>query len=141
MAGRLLNKDALMLRVACGTATLPDGTLFEINTLPGGSPHITCVETGAQWVISWQELIALAVQSGIKSSVIAPASPSVAFTETIEWLEPHKRPDAEESVLITLTDCNVIAGWFDGECFRDHLVADFGDYVVAWAKWPEGART
>lgn len=140
MAGKLLTKDALILRVACGTATLPDGTLFEISTLPSGSPHITCVETGAQWVISWQELIAMAMQSGITSSVIAPASPSVAFTETIEWLEPHQRPDADETVLITLDDGEVVEGWFDGEVFRNSLADNFDDEVIAWATWPRGAR-
>lgn len=62
------------------------------------------------------------------------------LTETIEWIEDGRRPDTAETILITLDDGDVIEGWFNGEKFRSGPCDDFDDQVIAWAKWPKGAR-
>lgn len=61
-------------------------------------------------------------------------------TETIQWIEDGSNPGAGEAVLITLDDGEVVEGWFDGECFRNGLIDNCSDEMVAWAAWPMGAR-
>ncbi|MFH1813425.1 MAG: hypothetical protein ABIF28_04560 [Pseudomonadota bacterium] len=61
-------------------------------------------------------------------------------TETIQWIDDGSRPGADEIVLITLDDGEVVEGWFDGEVFRNSLIDNFDDEVIAWANWPQGAR-
>ncbi|MCQ9375191.1 hypothetical protein NMQ14_13105 [Methyloversatilis sp. XJ19-13] len=61
-------------------------------------------------------------------------------TEIIQWIDDGSRPDADETVLITLDDGEVVEGWFDGEVFRKSLIDNFDDEVIAWATWPRGAR-
>lgn len=80
------------------------------------------------------------LQRIISNQLVLSVRGTTSF-EIIEWLEPHKRPDAEETILITLADGDVVPGSFDGELFLeyDYCPINSAD-VVAWAKWPEGAR-
>ena len=67
----------------------------------------------------------------------------MAGTEVIQWVEDGSQPDADETILLTLANGDVVAGSFDGEQFLEYdgyPIFDGSD-VVAWAKWPEGART
>lgn len=64
----------------------------------------------------------------------------MARTELIQWVEDGSRPDAAETILFTLSDGDVVQGYFDGEAFCTNFREYDSDEVVAWAKWPEGAR-
>lgn len=65
-----------------------------------------------------------------------------ACTETIEWKEPDQSPGEDETILILLDTGDVVEGWFDGNRFANSFMDPFReDEVIAWAKWPTGART
>lgn len=61
-------------------------------------------------------------------------------TETIQWIDDGSNPDVGAIILITLDDGEVVEGWFDGEVFRNGLINNCSDEMVAWAQWPQGAR-
>lgn len=64
MPGKVYGKDTLMLRFYVGEAE-QKGIEYELCITNLHEPHITSSKTGKSWVISWQELIKMAIEAGI----------------------------------------------------------------------------
>lgn len=65
MPGHLINKNALVLRVTCGTAEMPGGDTYELSTSVDNAPLIQNKRTGLFWKINWDELLNMARAAGI----------------------------------------------------------------------------
>lgn len=64
--GEVLPKGALFLSVGVGSAKDPDnGEEYDLSTDMNHQPLITSKSTGKTWVITWGELISLAVVAGV----------------------------------------------------------------------------
>lgn len=64
MHGHIIKPDALILRVAAGEAK-GNGVEYELSTSMSGTPLIKSSKTGNTWAIGWEELIGIAIASGI----------------------------------------------------------------------------
>lgn len=67
--GKIHPKDALFMKVGHGGATSSSGKQYELNATLGGCPMISSKQTGKQWVLSWEELIRMAIDAGIDQEV------------------------------------------------------------------------
>lgn len=65
--GTVETKDSLFLRKHAGTAKLGDNA-YELSTSMASLPLIKSEKTGKYWLISWQQLLDLAIQAGIDNS-------------------------------------------------------------------------
>ena len=65
MHGEILDKKALFLRQDVGSATGKDDKTYDMSLL---NMHVPCVQskqTGKRWALSWDKIVALAVEDGI----------------------------------------------------------------------------
>lgn len=65
MTGELKPGKTLILRVHVAKAEHFEYGKFDLAHGPDGSPIIKSVKTGHNWLISWPELVDLAVEAGI----------------------------------------------------------------------------
>ena len=64
--GELYDKDTLFLRVTVGTATSETGIEYEMTIHGGNSaPMIRSSETGKYYILSWEDILDLAIKKGI----------------------------------------------------------------------------
>jgi len=64
--GEVLPKDSLFLSIAVGSAKVAkNGRELDLSTDMNHQPMITDKKTGKTWVITWGEMISLAVISGV----------------------------------------------------------------------------
>lgn len=73
--GRLF--DEAGAKVVGGTVEMTiknDGVSYDLIVSPAGSPFITSHKTGNLWLISWNDLIQLAVEAGINKPADKKAS-------------------------------------------------------------------
>ena len=76
--GRIYPASSLFLREAGGTAQSDDGIKYELSINPRGEPLIRSEQTGKWFLLSWQEVLDLAIQAGINdpdaaATAVAPA--------------------------------------------------------------------
>lgn len=67
--GEIMKPNTLVLREHLGTATAKIAGQkynFELGrTLPGAAPIVRCVETGKDFLLSWEDILNLAEDAGI----------------------------------------------------------------------------
>lgn len=76
--GTIEPKTRIVARQSAGK-TVVDGMHFQLGTRPKQkTPVICCTETGKFWLISWEQLVALAIADGIN---VADPEPSEGDSE------------------------------------------------------------
>lgn len=65
-AGELFDRKALLLAQHVGTAEGGDGEKYSMSLVNMHIPAVRCERTGKTFVLGWQDVIALAVDRGIK---------------------------------------------------------------------------
>ncbi|AJD83000.1 hypothetical protein PJWF_00107 [Achromobacter phage JWF] len=63
--GEMIEKEKLVMTVALGSAAHPELGEFELLHSVGGSPMVKHLGSGRIWHLRWQDLIDLAVESGV----------------------------------------------------------------------------
>jgi hypothetical protein len=65
MRGKIIEKDALILRHNVGTAEGKDGNSYEMTNSINMAPLIKSEKTGKTFSLSWSDIIAMAIEAGI----------------------------------------------------------------------------
>lgn len=74
MAGKIHPRGSLFLRVGHCSAKSSSGQEYELNTLMHGAPCVRSEATGKYYVISWEEILGMAIEAGIDEAE-APHAP------------------------------------------------------------------
>jgi hypothetical protein len=72
MCGHLIESNAILLRRRLGEARIDDGSRYEIGASPTGAPIIRSRQSGRYWSLTWDELVALALEAGIDAPAPVP---------------------------------------------------------------------
>ena len=66
MSGKLLPSRTLLLKAVAAEAKTPDGRSYDCTTMvPGGTPIVTSGQTNRIFVLTWPEIITMAIAAGI----------------------------------------------------------------------------
>lgn len=64
-AGKLFEKGSLFLTVLVGTAEGERGEKYSMLLVNGTTPGVECDRNGRKFVLSWEEILRLAIDRGI----------------------------------------------------------------------------
>lgn len=62
--GKIYPSRSLILRVDCGTASDTDNS-YDLSTTMTGEPVIESKRTGKYFILGWQDIVDMAIESGI----------------------------------------------------------------------------
>lgn len=62
MIGKILDEDALIMKVTMGTGMNKDGRAIELYATMTGAPMVTDVESGRSWLLDWPAIVDLAIE-------------------------------------------------------------------------------
>lgn len=74
MAGTIHPSGSLLLRSSRGDAEAVDGRKYEFSTTLHGQPCIRSEKSGKYFVVSWEELLQMAIDAGIDNAEVPDAA-------------------------------------------------------------------
>lgn len=82
MRGKIYERDAMLLRVLVGTTTSGNtGIDYELAITVGHNPQVKSMKTGRTFSLSWEELIAIAINAGIDNEPELSDAPTANLGE------------------------------------------------------------